>query len=301
MVSLWAGVVAFIALVFDYINYTFPNVLETYVPNPYQGGMPYEMASLIVLAPVFLILMRAIRHDIARDPSRNEIWVRRWALFLTLFAAGATIVIDLIVLVMTFLSGEELSMRFILKVLVVLLVAAAGFMHFMADVRGYWTQYAARARYVNWGVGVLIVLTVVAGFFIVGTPQQARQMRLDDQRISDLQSMQSQIVYYYQQKQKLPALLADLNDPLSYYTLPRDPATGQDYNYRITTPPYSFELCAEFAAAGQQLGGVYSVPVAAPTPISAGRKGGVDNWQHDAGQGCFERTIDPQLYPPLKR
>src|SRR4051812_46406726 len=88
MISLWAGVVAFLALVFDYINYSFPNVLS-YNPNPYQGGMPYEMASLIVLAPLFLILMRVIRRDIARDPSRNEIWVRRWALFLTIFAAGA--------------------------------------------------------------------------------------------------------------------------------------------------------------------------------------------------------------------
>ena len=23
-----------------------------------------------------------------------------------------------------------------------------------------------------------------------------------------------------------------------------------------------------------------------------------DNWQHSEGEECFERTIDPELYPP---
>jgi hypothetical protein len=27
--------------------------------------------------------------------------------------------------------------------------------------------------------------------------------------------------------------------------------------------------------------------------------GKFDNWTHGAGEQCFERTIDPQLYPPL--
>lgn len=293
MISLWAGVIAFISLIFDYINFSFPNVLS-YTPNPYQGGMPYEMASLIVLGPLFLILMRAIRRDIARDPTRNEVWVRRWALFLTIFAAGATITVDLIVLIMRFLSGEELSVAFLLKVVVVLLVASAGFMHFMADIWGFWKTYPERARYINYAVALLVVLTIAAGFFIVGTPQQARQLRLDDQRISDLQSIQQQVVYYYQQKQKLPTSVMDLDDPLSYYTLPKDPATGEDYGYRpdqvVAGMSPTFSVCATFATASASLGSAYSRPVNLYT--------GDTNWQHSIGQTCFERTIDPQLYPP---
>jgi hypothetical protein len=26
-----------------------------------------------------------------------------------------------------------------------------------------------------------------------------------------------------------------------------------------------------------------------------------DNWQHGAGQQCFDRTIDPQRYPPFQK
>src|SRR3989344_9571800 len=198
MITLYAGVVAFITLLFNYINYTFPDPLRYYT-DPYSSGIPYQMASLIVLTPVFLILMRIIRKNIERDPSRAEIWVRRWALFLTVFAAGATIVGDLIVLLTTFLSGEELTFAFLLKVLVVLLVAGAGFMHFMADLWGYWVQNPGRARMVNWSVGVLVIFAIIAGFFIVGTPGQAREYRLDQQKVNDLQSIQSQVVYYWQQ------------------------------------------------------------------------------------------------------
>jgi len=296
MIALYAGIFSFVALIFDYINYVFPDTaLNYYYVDPYQGGVSYEMASLIVLAPVFLILMRVIRRNIIADPSRNEIWVRRWGLFLTVFLAGAAIAVDLIVLLTSFLNGEDLTVRFLLKVLVVLLVASAGFMHFMADLWGYWQKKPKSARSVNWAVAVLIVVTVGAGFLIIGTPQSQRAYRIDEQRVGDLTQIQSQIVYsYYQPKQKLPASLDVLNDPISGWVLPKDPDTGAAYEYRATGA-LSFELCATFAHASRtaQQGGI-TRPI---TPYAVGGKEISENWQHPAGRTCFARTIDPQLYP----
>lgn len=297
MVSLYAGVIAFISLLFEYINQTFRDTTLGYYYDPYAGGVAYAMASLIVLTPVFLILMRVIRRSIEADPTRSEVWVRRWALFLTIFVAGATIVIDLIVLINTFLSGEELTARFLLKVLVVLLVAGAGFMHFLADVWGYWIQNPHYARYINWATGLLIVLSIAAGFLIVGSPQSQRAMRIDAQRVSDLQSLQSQIVNFYQQKERLPQNLAELNDPLSYYTTPVDPKTKQDYGYRTTNAPNanpSFEVCATFDTQSLGTDPSYAEPM--------GRYVGMDSkWEHGVGQTCFERVIDPELYPPYSK
>src|SRR4030081_3886133 len=85
MVALYISVFSFLGLVFDYINYAFPNPLQTYYVDPYQSGISYEMASLIVMFPLFFVLMWIIHRDIVRDTSRREIWVRRWALMLTLF------------------------------------------------------------------------------------------------------------------------------------------------------------------------------------------------------------------------
>lgn len=301
MASLYAGVVAFITLVFEYINKAFPNpVSGSYYVDPYSSSISYETAALIVLTPVFLILMRLIRRDIAADPSRNDIWVRRWALFLTLFLAGATIVVDLIVLLNTYLQGEDLTIGFLLKVLTVLLVVGLGFMHFMADLWGYWEREPARARMVNWATGVLVLATIIAGFFIIGTPQQMRAQKQDAIRVQDLQNLQWQIVNYWQQKESLPASLDALRDPISNSIIPSDPATGAPYTYKRNSP-LDFSLCATFAMEGGTIG-YQSRPISTSVeaPVPAG-KGTEDNWQHASGEVCFDRTIDPERYPPYKK
>jgi hypothetical protein len=162
----------------------------------------------------------------------------------------------------------------------------------MADLWGYWSKNPRYAHSITWAVAVLVVASILSGFFIIGTPMHARQTRMDDQRISDLQGVQSQVVSFYQSKQKLPGSLGDLNDPLSYYSVPTDPAGGQ-YEYK-PDGALSFSLCATFGAEGSTYG-----PYAAQMYPNRDVSG--DNWSHGAGYQCFERTIDPQLYPPLNK
>jgi hypothetical protein len=297
MVSLYVSVVAFIALIFSYINYVFPDTLNYYYQNPYDSGMSHQMAILIVLVPLFLILMRLIRKGIVEDPTRADIWVRRWALYLTLFAAGATLAGDLITLLYYFLSGQEITVRFLLKVAVVLLVVGAAFLHFLADIRGFWIANPKRANTIGLAAGALVVISIVLGFFIVGTPWEARLQRLDAQRVSDLQNIQWQIVSYWQQKQKLPAALPELTDSISGWAVPIDPQTGAAYEYAAKTGT-TFELCATFASdrniPTEHSGISRPMPVADPYGI-----GMSDNWNHGVGRTCFERTIDPERYPPF--
>lgn len=302
MVAFYWGVIAFIFLIFDYVNYAYPNPLNYYPSDPYQSGISYEMASIIVLVPIYLLLAWAIRRDAAKDASRKNIWVRRWALILTLFVAGATIAVDLITLLTTFLNGEALTSAFLLKALVVFLVALGVFLHFISDLKGYWEKFPSRRKSVEFGATVLAVIVIIAGFFIVGTPAQARLARFDEQKVNDLQNIQGQVVNYWQAKQKLPTVLSDLNNSLSYGPLPVDPQTGQPYTYQATGA-LSFKLCADFNAQGrpnQQSRYAYPMPVGV---IDSGIKSMMqpDNWTHAAGNVCFDRTIDPSFYPPLKQ
>ena len=296
MISLYGSVIALITLLFNYINYAFPDPLR-YTSDPYSGGMSYQMASLIILVPLFLVLMRTIRASIAADSSRAEVWIRRWALYLTVFVAGATVVVDLIVLLTTFLNGESITTAFLLKVLVVLLVAGGGLLHFLADLRGYWNRNQNRAMTVNWGVGVVVLAAIVSGFFIVGTPQDARMFRLDQQRVNDLSMIQGQIVYFYQQKEELPQNLTELQDPLVGFIVPTDPQTEQPYEYS-TSGNLTFQLCATFSRESAATG-----PGSKPYAVeSYAPYGGYadENWNHQGGRTCFERTIDPEKFPPIK-
>ncbi len=307
VVTLYVGIGNYIGLLWDYINYTFPsNTLSYNSGDLYQGSISWEMAALIVLTPVCFGLLWLIRRDIARDASRREVWVRRWALYLTLFLAGATAVIDLVYVLYAFLNGSDITAQFLLKALVVLLIAAIVFMHFIADLWNYWEQYPRRNHYIVAGTAVLVLATIIAGFFIVGTPWQARVYRQDTQRVSDLQTLQYQITNYWQHTQALPTTLANVRDPLSGVTIPVDPATGAQYVYQATAAT-TFKLCATFGAESQgnqsnnYAGGVITQQAATSPaePTGLGGSGVSDNWQHTAGQVCFTRTINPKLYPPI--
>lgn len=303
---LWAGVIitfywsviATILLIFNYIDYTFPNALAYLPANPYDSGISNEMASIIVLLPLYMLLTRLIRKNTVIDPSRNEIWVRRWAILLTLFVAGVAIAADLITLLTTFLSGEELTTAFLLKVLVILFVAAGVFMHFIADLKGYWDMFPLRKRAVSIGVAVLAIVIIVAGFFIVGTPAEARLARFDAQKVTDLQNIQYRITSYWQAKQKLPATIDDLADAIQYGPLPVDPQTNSSYEYQ-TTAVLSFKLCATFNTESRGTQNIETMERSIPVP-AGGKISPLDNWQHGAGNVCFDRTIDPSFYPPLK-
>lgn len=292
MVALYWSVGSLLALLFSYIDYAYPDALS-YV-DPYSSSMRFAIASLIVLAPTFLLLMRVIRKDIERNAGKFDLWVRRWALYFTLFIAGLSIVIDLITLINTYLNGD-VTMRFALKVLVVFLVAAGFFMHFLADLKGYWQKFPQRASYVNYGAGLVVLLVIVAGFYIIGSPNTARLYRFDDQRVNDLTTIQYQVTNYWQAKQKLPESLAVLNDPVTGTIVPTDPDTNASYRYEATGAT-SFKLCATFAKETRDA----ARSTTAPAYPENGMKGAT-NWQHGAGESCFDRVIDPSFYPPLTK
>ena len=298
MVAFYWSVIAFIFLMFDYISYAFPDALTYFPADPYQSGISYEMASIIVMVPLFLLLMRFIRKDIARDSSRKEIWVRRWALILTLFVAGVAMAGDLITLLTTFLNGEALTLNFLLKVGVIFLVAALVFMHFIADLGGYWDAYPLRKRFVVIAVAILAVLAIGSGFIIVGTPYQARLARFDAQRVADLQNIQSQVTSYFQAKRTLPVAIGDLTNmfTLSYQSFPVDPETSGPYVYEATGKT-SFKLCAQFKTESRPTS-YRNAEIS--QPIGENGVKARDNWQHGSGSVCFDRVIDPSFYPPLK-
>lgn len=294
VLSLYGSIISLIALLFAYVDHAFPDPLAWY-GDPYGGAVRAAMAGVLVLVPTTLVLSRVIRRIIARDASRAEIWVRRWALVLTIFIAVAIILIDLITLITTFLGGE-LTVRFGLKVAIVLLISSGVFLHYLADLKGYWFANKRKADLVGYGVGVLALLSVVAGFFVIGTPTDLRMIRYDEQKVSDLQSIQYQVLNYYQQKGELPESLAVLADPLSSYMTPVDPQTGAAYVYRVTDT-LSFELCGTFNRPTPDTKGQGAYPsrdVAYPSGVN-------ESFEHGAGETCFSRTIDPELYPVFEK
>jgi hypothetical protein len=289
MVSLYVSAVSLIALVFQYINYAFPDELQYYV-DPYSGTIRFAIASLIVLFPMFLYLMKHINRDMEKHPEKKDIWIRRWLIYITLFVAGATLAGDLITLINYFLGGD-ITTRFVLKVVTVFVVIGAIFVYQLYSLRDYWSEHTAKARALGIGAGVAVLATIVGGFFIIGSPQYQRDLRMDQERLRDLQRIQGQVVDYWRETERLPENLEALEDPIVGFTAPTDPETNDPYEYS-TTGELTFELCATFEQPSNE-------QIRQPQIVAPGMTAGDENWSHDAGRTCFERTIDPERVRPF--
>ena len=306
MTALYVSAISLINLLFQTIDYAFPDALA-YYGDPYSSGIRIAIASLVIIFPLFIFLSRMNSKDFVIWPEKRELPVRRWLIYLTLFVAGIAVVVDLIALVNTFLSGE-ITTRFALKILAVLMVAGGVFGYFMYDLKKANTPLR-QDKLFAWLAAAVVLASIVGGFLIMGTPGEARAKKMDAQRITDLQNIQWQVVSYWQQKEKMPKALTDLTDRLGGWQAPKDPQTSATYEY-VLDKDLTFELCANFSrnnlGESKKLkgrGGYGSnTSIAYPTPIYDGVSGtATDNWEHNAGKVCFTRTIDPDKYPPIKK
>lgn len=286
---LYASVVSFLTLLFQYINVLFPDKLNFYY-TAILNSIRVSTAILVVVFIVFLLINWLLEKDFKKNSAKRDLKFRKWLIYFTLFVAAVTIVIDLITLVYNFYSGE-LSTRFYLKIAIVLLVAAGVFGYYFWDLKRLSDKKYNLPKILAWVTAVVVLASTVGGFFIVGSPVTQRMRRFDDQRISNLQTIQNEVVNYWQQKEKLPEKLSDLKNSISGFNPPVDPETAQTYEY-ITKEPLSFDLCADFKTKG--MGGKYFVEMAEPVSTYQGPY--QQNWDHGIGRVCFSRTIDPELY-----
>ncbi len=288
MVMLYVSAVSLINLVFQTINYANPDQLNVYV-DPYSSGIRLAIASLVIVFPLYLLLSWLIERDIRAVAERANFSIRKWLIYLTLFVAGLTVAIDLIVLINTFLGGE-ITTRFILKVITVLVVVGGVFGYFIYDLRRTQRAVPGKNKYFAAAAALLVLAAIVGGFLIMGSPAAARDQQLDNQRVEALRGIQDRVVNYWQQKGTMPTKLSDLEDSISGYTLPTLPdGSNYTYNPQPSVGPTSFQLCATFSRQSDAQS-IYNGPM-----YPAGGIG--QNWQHPAGQYCFSRTIDPKLYP----
>ena len=100
----------------------------------FAGAMRWGLSALIVSLPVFLFMSTLIEREVTADPIKRASSVRRWLTYLTLFAGSSVLICDLITLVFYTLGGE-LTIRFVLKVLAIGVVAG-GVVGYVWDLRG---------------------------------------------------------------------------------------------------------------------------------------------------------------------
>lgn len=270
-------------------------LIEKWIPDAarpsYAGGslmfLRGAIASLVIALPLFVWMNRLIGRAFEREPEQRASTVRKWLTSLTLFVAALTMIGDLVVLVMMFLSGE-LMLRVGLKVAVVFAVAGTVFWHYLGEQRREDDDLGQARRPSLWLPRVAIAvaaLTTIAGLIVSGTPQRARNVAIDEQRSNDLMAIASSIDEHWRQTAALPDSLGALDRGRTWIVARQDPATGEPYGYRIVDST-RYELCATFDASADTWNEQLRI-----------RENKSRFSVHPAGRSCFELEVTRPAAP----
>ena len=114
--------------------------------------------------------------------------------------------------------------------------------------------------------------------YVIGTPGQQRDLRLDQQRIGDLRNISNNIDTYLELNEEMPTSLFEMMGPKYHIRSIEDPETGAPYAYRIIDGT-DYELCAVFATDS-------------PERQAERRPFSESIWDHGPGRTCFALTIE---------
>lgn len=252
-------------LYFQVINKYYPDPLATLSGSGDWGrtsAIHYAIASLIIGFPLYAGAIRIWFRKFREDEGRTESRLTKWLTYVVLLIASVTIVGDLITVLYKLLQGE-VTARFFLKALVILVIAGFIFSFYYLERRKI--QYGksiprAAFRNLGWAVAGIVGAGIVLGFLAAGSPETARKRAFDIERERDLSRLSSCIERYARDLGQLPASLDELKRSSKYsncsiYML--DPETKKPYEYRIVASSRiqgsatvgEFELCAIFSLA----------------------------------------------------
>ena len=121
----------------------------------------------------------------------------------------------------------------------------------------------------------VVVVSIVAGVIMIGSPVEGRLQRLDSGRISDFRGVMSASDLFWSRNERLPESLSKLAEDPRTSNNTVDPGTAEPYEYRAVGDD-TYELCATFDRASSE-------PPGRPTS---------DFWRHSAGRQCFRLEVD---------
>lgn len=263
---------SFGAVLFEIIGKFFspPNV------NAYnsfsQAGLKFAIASVIIITPIFLVVIGSLHKNYKTNNLNFRSGIHRWLTYLMLLISALTVIGRLVYQLFRFLDGD-FTLAVILRSLVILIIAGGIFGYYFYDLRR--RDYSNRSLISIIFFYAVIVLTlgsVVGGFMVIDSPQKARDINFDRQRVNNL----SQINDFLQMEAENNKILPE-NISAAKYSRLVDPETNKPFEYRrISTTTY--EICAVFALSTKDLNQDFY---------------GTDDWYyHDAGRQCFTKSAN---------
>lgn len=293
--AVWSSALG--SMLFRFIERYFPDPVATDTVYNLRNAITWQMASIAVAFPIFLLVMRTILHEAKRQPERLQSGVRKWLTYIALLLTASAMICDLIWFFDYFLNGE-LTSRFVLKALTVMVICGAIFMYYLGSL--HWDRNtdltAAKSRSFKFGIGAaaVVVASFCIGFGVAGSPSEQRHIEADSRRVQDLRAIAWALHSWRERTalnqpplnqpssnvsgNQLPASLSELVGKGINSSQTFDPETKTPFEYHVKVGTV-YELCGTFSG-----------------PAEAGQVPASQFWDHGKGRTCF--TLNASQ-PPL--
>lgn len=279
LIALYVSITALLILLFGVINLRYPDeAAGIYEDESARESIRMSIAMLIVVFPAFIALTRISHQNRRKDPLGEYTTIAKWLVYMSLLVAGAAMLADLVTLILYFLNGE-ITIRFVLKVFVFFAILSSAFTYYLFDIKGKFLEQSKLSVQIGAVTTLVVAISVIGGFMYIETPQEVREIKLDEQQVADLQQIQYRIEEYYRVRDGFPESIDDL---YAGERMPTAPEGRPEYRY-ILTGENSYQLCATFTHESQDLGRY-------PTPVFPMEQNNY-SWDHNEGEKCFDRVI----------
>lgn len=283
LITLYVSLTALLVLLFSIINLQFPDAIDSYWEiESAASSVRYAIAVLVVFFPTYITLTRIVNKTRRSETNPTYLGLTKWLLYLSLLVGGGVLLGDAVVVILNFLEGE-ITMRFILKAATLFLVVGTAFYYYLQDARGYWITREKESKLFGLAMSLVVVVSLVTGFFHTETPKTVREMRLDETQVTDLQNIQWQIED--SMRSSSSTLPASLEEAYNGFPVPEAPEDREAYSYELTDK--GFKLCATFSRDSQE----NQNNIWGPTYDKEALIKNANNWQYKEGRYCFDRVV----------
>ncbi len=240
-------------IIFQIINKYVPDILNEYSGRYSDDALRFAISAIIISTPIFYLTTRQIHKNLFSGDLDKESGVRKWLTYFVLLITSVIMIGWLIGIVNSFLSGE-LTLKFILKALTAIGIAAIIFSFYLYDikrdnVKGKKDNIIRIYFYVTL---TIVIVSFIASLFVVESPMETRKEKLDQKIMNDFSMLESEISRYYNEHNVLPE---SLDIAQNEYGLLKDETlqnevTGEKYEYKIVDEK-NYELCTTFYSSNK--------------------------------------------------
>jgi len=262
-------------IIFQLINHTIAETTSSYFGDYTQSVLRFAVSSLVIAAPIYYFVTRKINSELAQNSLDPDSAIRRWLTYFAIFIASAIAIGDLIFVLSSFLAGES-TLKFLLKAVTIFAIVSGFGSYYFFDLKRENLQRDVKIKIFSIAFLVVASSCLVISFLLIDSPWRAREIREDEEKVSELREISWAIDDFYSRNSSLPRNLEMLIEESRIRAeVLHDPVTDEEYEFEILDL-HSYQLCATFTRATSDIHDDYYYFD--------------DNaeWDHTAGRTCFE-------------